>query len=243
LGIFNAQSADMTGVLDMAWLKYYLTERADFPEAARRHLTTNREAGIVFKKLVRHFKVDKSVYYKTRLLFGRGNHAGWHVTIRLPTDFLVLCHEIAHVKHIREFERDKRTGKIPREAKVRWHGRRHYKLMRSMVHYCEKKGWFEAELQRRTMPKAPKLPKPEPTKDGLRLKKIERRKAQIKRYDMKIKRLIKAKKKAQRSLGALERAARQETGSEVRDGGSGAVVVQDFAATDAERAAPDKIPA
>jgi hypothetical protein len=75
--------------------------------------------------------------------------------------------------------------------------------MKSIIAYCEKKDWFEAELQSRL---APKPVKPEPTKAELRLKVIARLQGNCKRYQTKIKLYSNKFKKAQKKIARLENA-------------------------------------
>jgi hypothetical protein len=180
----------------MAYLKYYLEERLVFPEAHKRELKSTEEIRIVFRKLIRHFKVGKHKWSQPSLFFGRRNCAnGNHVKIKIPTNFLVLCHEIAHSKHMKKVEHEKNIGKIPREKKIRYHGRQHFRIMKSMIRYCEKKGWFEQELQRRT---APKPAKPEPTEQEIMAKKLEQTRLKIKRWESRLKRAENRLKKLRR---------------------------------------------
>jgi hypothetical protein len=166
----------------MAHLKYYEMEREKFSEASKKVLYFGH-AEIVFRKLRRHYKL----YPHITLRMGRGNHANqYHVTIANPTNFLVLCHELAHSKHLMQADRGER-----------WHGKKHFRIMKSMIHYCQRKKWFEAEIARRT---APKPPKPKPSEQDnldkikLRIKVWESKKS---RAENKLKKLRKQEKSIQ----------------------------------------------
>jgi hypothetical protein len=186
----------------MAHLKYYLEERMVFPEANKKSLNNTEEIRIVFRKLVRHFKIGKHKFTQPSLFFGRRNCANdSRVKVTVPSNFLILCHEIAHVKHIRKVNHEKAVGKIPREKKIRYHGKQHFRIMKSMIKYCERKKWFEAELQRRT---APKPAKPEPSEQEKESKELEKVKLKIRSWEGKRKRAENKLKKLRRKEKSIQ---------------------------------------
>lgn len=171
----------------MARLKFYFDEWKRLPEAQKRKLHGSSDVSFIAKKLKRHFKLRG-----TRVIIGgvTNGHAGrWHIQVPRVCSFGMLCHELAHV------------WQVKREGHTR-HSRKMSKLVDRMVRYCEKKGYWETELERKNMPKPEK---PRPTKDELRAIRIGRRKDQIKRFESKIGYYNTLLKKAKRSLAALER--------------------------------------
>ena len=177
----------------MAHLIYYRQEYELFKEEHEKNLNSTEECRIVIKKLLRHFKLGEP-----RISFTSGrNHscAGrWEITINTnQMNFAVLCHELAHVYQA------KRDGF---KSGDKWHTKRHRRIMKRILNYCQKKGWFESELKRRIEPKPEK---PEPTKDELRQKKIQRLEQSTKKCLSKIKRYQNSIKKNHRRIGSLKR--------------------------------------
>ena len=176
----------------MTRLVYYMKERQDFKNAFEKKMSIN-EAEIVFAKLVKHYKFGRSV----TLTWTSGSRhpkafCGIFSRIVLNIDcnsFGVLCHELAHIKYYKKF----RKG---------GHNKRHFKIMKGMIAYCERKNWFEDELKRRL---APKPIKPEPTKDELQQQKIAKAEVKVKRYKMKIKMYQKKLIKTERILIRLRK--------------------------------------
>ena len=115
-----------------AYLKYYKEERRIFAKAWKKQLSW-KELEVVSKKLARHFKI----YYQYRLEYGKRNGANRYKVVIYNLNFGVLCHELAHVMEFRLF---RKAG----------HRKSHWKIMKRMIKYCEKKSWFEQELERRT---------------------------------------------------------------------------------------------
>lgn len=176
----------------MARLVYYRKEKEDFQEAYGKELSVE-EAEIIYKKLCRHFKLRV-----VRLEWTSGrNHAccnGWRVMLNRDwNNFGVLCHEVGHLYQF-QFPKFRGNGT--------WHNKKHNKVMKRMVNYCEKKDWFESELKRRT---EPKKPKPEPSKDEVRRKKIQRLEESTKRCISRIKRYENLMKKNNRKIAGLKR--------------------------------------
>lgn len=105
-----------------------------------------------------------------------------------------LVHLVSHYIHTRE------------RPWARPHARSHARLELKLVKEVLRRGWLEGKLRPRPAP----APVP-PTKDEKRERKIETRRAQVKRLDRRIKSLTTRLKTARRSLAALERAARTIT--------------------------------
>jgi len=168
------------------YLNFYREERKLYERAFETELCGD-DTRFVGRKIIKHFKID---CYWINVVSVRNGHAYSHA-ISLPrrTDFGMLCHELAHV-----WEKQK-YGKTE-------HRKRLMKLIGRIVRYCEKKNYWKAELDKRHQPKPPK---PKPTKQEIREKKIEKTMEKIKRYERKIKMYSTKLKKAKRSLMMLER--------------------------------------
>jgi hypothetical protein len=176
----------------MTNLVYYKNEEEIFKTAFEKKMSIN-EADIVFLKLVKHFKLGqvylawtsgsrkpKASYYPRKVLLNKD----WNT-------FGVLCHELAHIKQM-----------VKGNAGHTWHNKKHLKIMKGMIVYCERKNYFEAELKRRLTPKQPKA---EPTQQEFQQQKIVKIEVKIKRYEMKIKMYGKKLSKAKRHLIRLQK--------------------------------------
>ncbi len=170
-------------------LRFYENEHKEFPEAFSKNLSY-KEIEIVFRKLCRHYKIHPYLQY------GRGSNAN-RFRIQLASvwgmNIGVLCHELAHYYCYHKYG-----------IKI-GHGKKMWRVMKRMINYCKKKNYWEEELAKRTEIKI----KPEPTKEETRLKKIEKRKNDLIRYEKKLARCNKLYtnkiKKAKKSIIMLER--------------------------------------
>jgi hypothetical protein len=174
----------------MANLVYYQIERAEFKEAFNKALSYE-EAEIIYKKLCKHFKLRE-----VRLDWTSGcirpKCSNWRVLLNYDNNnFGVLCHEVGHLWQFQKLnEHDS------------WHNKKHKKIMKRMIHYCEKRNWFEEELKRRT---SPKPIKPAPTKQEKQTKiltLLEERKA---KYERKIRLAENKIKKLSKQISALNK--------------------------------------
>lgn len=186
----------------MAHLKYYADERIAEKEAYDRKLPNSMATRIVIKKLARHYKLNIwDIRFTSGIRHSKaGANAGAnYITINInQNNFGMVCHEVAHIYHIQ---------KIGRYNIKRLHCKYHRQIMKRMINYCKKKGWFEGELSRRL---SPKEPKPEPTKDEMRQRKINKAREKIKRYESRIKLYTNKLRKARRSLVMLEKHLNKE---------------------------------
>ena len=160
----------------MAHLIYYRQEHELFKEEWNKTLNSTEECRIVIKKLLRHYKLGTP-----RISFTSGRNyscaGSWEITINISQmNFAVLCHELSHVYQAR---------RLNFNSGDKWHTKKHRTIMKRMLNYCKKKNWFETELKRRTEPKPIK---PEPSKDELRQKKIQKLEQSTKKCLSKIKR-------------------------------------------------------
>lgn len=171
-------------------LKFYAEERKLYPEAYSRKLTTT-ETKIIFDKICRHYKLKWiSLSFNGRR---RGGIAGsGYIQLCYDPCFGLLCHEIAHIIDKRKRNKSKHDKKLMR-------------LLGRVINYCKKRNWWQEELTRRTEIKI----KPLPTKEELQQQKLEKRKADLRRYEKRLNyytRLYSNKiKKANRSIAALTR--------------------------------------
>ena len=176
----------------MTHLVYYRKEDEEFKEAMHKAMS-EEEAGIIYPKLCRHFKLRQ-----VRLEWTSGrNHpccSDWKVCLNRDWNtFGNLCHEVAHLYQF-QYPKYKGNGK--------WHNKKHRRVMKRMINYCQKKNWFTDELNRRT---APKQIKPEPSKEALRQQKIQRLEESTLRCMSKIKRYQNLVRKINRRVAHLKR--------------------------------------
>lgn len=168
-------------------LKFYEEEHKKFSESYNKKIC-GEEIEIVFRKLRRHYKL-----YCFLVINGRtsGHFRGNRIEVPYNTYFGLLCHEIAHA-----IDNKKRRSK---------HDKKLMRIIGRVINYCKKKNYWEEEIRKRTEIKV----KPEPTKEELQLKKIEKRKNDLVRYEKKFiyyTKLYSNKiKKAKRSLLMLQR--------------------------------------
>lgn len=173
-------------------LKFYEREHDEFQDAYARKLT-RREAGMVYTKLLRHFKLGtKYIYFKSRLSSG-GKANRRYIILGKSPNFGILCHEVAHLIDFR-----KRRSK---------HDKTLMFIMRRVVNYCKKRQWWEKELKKRTEPKVVI----QPTEEQKKQAKILKRKADLERYHKRLNYFTKLYtnkiKKANRSIATLQRFA------------------------------------
>lgn len=172
----------------MANLVYYKNEKETFKTAFQRKIKCN-ETYILLDKLAKHFKLGA-----VRLLWTSGCRkpkaiGNWTIILNCDyNSFGILCHELAHLKH---HQRYLKSG----------HNKKHWRIMKTMIAYCERKNWFADELARRLAPKPIKAPQ---TKDELRLKLIACLQDNCKRYQTKIKLYGHKLKKAQKKITRLD---------------------------------------
>lgn len=170
-------------------LKFYSDETVLYSEAYSRKLDS-QEAQIVFKKLCRHYKLHLRLYFNSRRHGGIYNSGGY-VELGHSSSFGLMCHEVSHAIYRRKYGRTKTS-----------HNKKLMRILGRLVNYCKKKDWWEAEINKRTEIKPQK---PEPTKQEIRIGKIEHKKNMILRYHKKLKFYSNKVKKAERSVRMLER--------------------------------------
>lgn len=174
----------------MTYLKYYTEEHQEFPEAFNKKFSSPIDTEFVARKLVRHFKLrNVSINWTS----GRNHaNAGWmRITLnRDMNSYGLLCHELGHIYTLQYEDKLYKSGE-----KHKWHNKKHKKVMKRMILYCQKKNWFEEELARKN---APRPQKPEPTIQEIKAKELLRVQERIVRYEKKIlfyqRKLAKAKR-------------------------------------------------
>lgn len=168
-----------------------LTECGKFRDV-REVKVSNAQAEMMVMKLARHFKLPirfvEFYNYRTALAMK------WGARIRLwhNPNVRIISHEVCHFLCWKKFP----------DKKVRHGTKRWYRQMKIITNYAKKKNYWKEEFERRT---APKEPKPEPTKEELRQRKIERLEQGIKRHQTKIKRCQTLIKKNNRRISHLRR--------------------------------------
>lgn len=176
----------------MAHLIYYSNEKEVFKTAFEKKMSQVR-AVIVFEKLCRHFKLGQPyLVWTSGRNHPRASNCPRKVTLNVDCNsFGILCHELAHIKQM-----------VKGNKGHTWHNKKHMRFMKSMIAYCEKKNYFETELERRL---APKPVKPEPTKDELKAKMIARLENNCRRYQTKIQLYNNKLRKTQKKILRLKK--------------------------------------
>jgi len=172
------------------WKTCYDKENSKFKDE-KDFKVSNEVAQMIVKKLAKHFKLPiRYVYFRQ----GRTSTAykwGREIKFWNNQDVKTICHEVCHFLCWKKFDK-----------KVQHGSKRWLSQMKIIINYCKRKNYWKEELERRTKPKELK---PEPTPRELRLKKIERFEAGIKRHQTKIKRCQTLIKKNNRRISALKR--------------------------------------
>jgi len=169
--------------------KHYMLEHEKHQEIFNRKLN-EKEARIAFEKIKRHFKLNNYLRLEFTNNVGGGKCYGQSlIQLRYETDYGILCHELGHALTHQKY------GNIH-------HNRKMYRQMERIIKYCKKKNFWESELQERTTPK-PVMP--EPTKDEIKMQKIQKAQEKIQHYEKKLRFYQKKQSKAKRSLAMLSR--------------------------------------
>jgi len=117
----------------MAYLLYYLKERADFPLEFFNYLNVNR-ANYIINKLITHFKITSHNEWKfsggksSKCVTHKNTLKGRFIFSKKEISIGVICHELAHAIDISK--RGKST-----------HAKKHYNIMKKLILYCRKKGY------------------------------------------------------------------------------------------------------
>lgn len=183
-------------------LEYYYKERIEFKEFCEKKISI-AETKIIIDKLFRHFKLRNVNLFWTS---GRNRSKGGSRLILNRDDLSVhlVCHEIAHVFQVQKIG-------------ILGHNKKHMKITSRMQNYCKKHNYWQEEINRRLTIK----PKTQPTKQELHIKKLDKRKSDLKRYEKKLQfytRLYSTKiRSANRSISALEKRVKRHIFSGVID--------------------------
>lgn len=118
----------------MANLQYYKEENERHPKLHATHCQWY-EAKCAIKWLVRHFKLKEPLVKWTR-----GNRFSRATESKIILNYenlnwLLVAHEFAHCLHAQKYHR---TG-----TKMRWHGKRHRRLVDRIAAIIEKKEWVD----------------------------------------------------------------------------------------------------
>ncbi|MBU0894832.1 MAG: SprT-like domain-containing protein [Nanoarchaeota archaeon] len=156
---------------------------------------SNEQAEMIVKKLAKHFKLPIRHVYFRQCRTSTAYRFGGRIKFWNNPDIGTICHEVCH------FYCWKKFGSMKGD-KVRHGSKKWLNQMKIVMNYAKKKNYWKEELERRTQPKQPK---PEPTKEEVRKKKIERLETSNKRHQTKIKRCTTLIKKNNRRISALKR--------------------------------------
>jgi len=152
---------------------------------------SNEVAKLMVKKLAKHFKLPIRYVYFRQCVTSTAYRWGGQIKLWHNPDVRIICHEVCHFLCWKKFDK-----------KVQHGSKKWYSQMKILINYVKKKNYWKEEFERRT---TPKQAKPEPTPKEIRLKKIERLEAGIKRHQTKIKRCTTLIKKNNRKISALKR--------------------------------------
>lgn len=169
-------------------LKFYYDEHNRFSEAYSKEISY-REIKIVFAKLKRHYKVSQWLRFGSR---HNGHFNSSFITVPYRTSYGLVCHEVAHAIEHRKFGHTH-------------HRKRLMRILDRVISYCRKKEWWQAELDKRLTVKV----KPKPSDQEIHKARIEKRKADLLKYQKKLAYYTKLYsnkiKKARRSIAMLEK--------------------------------------
>jgi hypothetical protein len=149
-------------------LAFYRKEREDLSDAYANTLSQDK-ARIIISKLAHHYKLRYFLRFTNRVGGGRC-HTNGLIELRTPTNIGIICHELAHLYLFRKVGKHR-------------HGRQLARVVTRFATYCKRKGYWAAEVGRRTQPK---LPKPVPTAQDVREGQIASLRAAIGRYEKRL---------------------------------------------------------
>ncbi len=176
--------------------KWNFSERSNWNKEDKMKVS-NEKAKIMVGKLAKHFKLP-IIHVEFYGFRDSGQASSWRKRIRLGNNpsVHIICHEVCHFLCWQKV----RQGKLKKHPS---HGSKKWLRQLKIVHnYVINKNYWNEELERRL---APKPKKPQPTQEELRLKKIERFEAGVKRHLTKIKRCQTLIKKNNKRISALKR--------------------------------------
>lgn len=157
------------------------------------------DAQFIVNKLTKHFKLGKiEVFFRGNSGNGTAFVYDYRPKIRLSHNPSIgtIAHEVTH------FLAQKRWGRLIRHNSKKW-----ITQLKRVVNYGNKKSWWQAELERK---KVPKPSEPKPTKEELRAQRIKKLEQFLKKYQSRLKLYTTKIKKIQRRLGILKRMQEKE---------------------------------
>lgn len=149
--------------------KYYYDEHQKFKEEYARKLNYE-ESEIIIAKIRRHFKIIWAKVIRKGWRSGGKCYSNGIIQLGWQTDVGIICHEFSHYLAYQKYRKMK-------------HNKKMYRIMQKLISYCRKHNYWQDEIAKRT---APKSIKPEPTKDEIRITKIEKKKQALIRYEKKL---------------------------------------------------------
>ncbi len=175
----------------------YHRERQHWKEFKEK--VSNAHAEIIVKKLARHFKLPIHTVHFHGYKDSGSASSGWG-RIRLSNNPSIglICHEVNHFLCWKKFG----TRSIDGKKAVRHGTKKWCRQLQVIINYANKMNYWKEELERRTTPKPPK---PEPTKEEIRLQKVGLLEKRKQDYERKIRLSQNRIKKANRKISGLKR--------------------------------------
>jgi hypothetical protein len=196
----NVTQKQMTKEFETLKVGYY-QEDTKYAEFYSRKIALD-DLQFVSDKIAKHFKLRKpviSVYgYRISRAFKFGSYIKLSRTYGL--NFGTLCHELNHFVCWDEITM-KKYSQHPID-RIRHGTKKWNRNLQKLLRYCKKKNFWQDEIARRN---APKPPKPEPTKEDIKAKKLRQLEANCKRYQTKLKLYGNKLRKAQKRIARLQR--------------------------------------
>lgn len=146
----------------------------------------------IVNKITRHFKLGNHSVKFRKTHTSHISKWGREIVFWHHPSFRIVCHELCHTLCWKKY-----PSKKIRHGTKKWQTQ-----MKRLINYGRKKNFWKDEIEKWRQPKPQK---PEPTKQEIRLQKINRLEQSIKRHQTKIKRCQTLIKKAHRRITGLKR--------------------------------------
>lgn len=152
---------------------------------------SNEIARLMVRKLAKHFKLPIHHIYFRRGVTSTAYKWGREIKFWNNPSIKTICHEVCHFYCWKKFDK-----------KVQHGSKKWLSQMKIIINYVKRKNYWKEELERRTKPKEPK---PEPTKQEIRLKRIQQLEERKKGYERRIRLSKNRIKKINRQVSGLKR--------------------------------------
>jgi len=181
----------------------YHQENKDYAEFYDKPIALD-DLQFISDKIAKHFKIRKPTVtdYGFRSSGGKAFKFGNYIKLSRSCgmNFGTLCHELNHFVCWDEIT-DKRYSLHPID-RIRHGTKKWNRNLQKLLRYCKKKNFWQDEIARKHTPKPPK---PEPSKDELRSKRIELLKSRREAYERRIRLSQNRIKKLIRQISYLEK--------------------------------------